>query len=643
MPLDGLTCRLLSQELDDALRGTRIDKVFQPDKYNIFLHMRTSSGNKKLLVSYDPTSPRVHFTETSRENPLMPPSFCMLLRKHMQGAKITGVTCPDYERIIEIGFTTIDELHDTKEMRLIVELMGRYSNVILVNSNGRIIDSAIHVDFSINRVREVMPARMYEYPPAQNKINADKAIEILDQGDLPILEEESMRPISKALLNSVKGISPLLVNLVLNDCDIDGKTPIKNIDDTTSLRNSLGGLLRSVTTRNITPCATFTEKNDACEYTFTKLNGYEKTRQFDTISEAIDAFYNAKFSNIDFENKRRALLAVVNNALMHASKKYEIHKNDYDDGMKADEYKKYGDLILCYAYMVKDKSDSLTCQDVYDELLHDVTIPLDPSLNAVDNAQEYFKRFRKSKRKAEMSEQYLKDDEQAISYLRSLKTAITAADQIEDIEALEEEIKSEIVKDTEKKVKEKPNGDPNRTVGKSKSGKASSRALRNAAKIAQAKKGKNKNKAKNEKPLTYRHFYTSDGYECFCGRNNIQNDRLTFGTANKDDWWFHVKDMPGTHVILKSHVGEEFPSDAAVTEAAQAAAFYSRQTIIEEHQGQKDALTGGIKAEIDYCPVSHVKKIPKAKPGMVIYEQYYSIFVEAKEPNLKSGDSDINS
>lgn len=635
MPLDGITCKLLSDELNNELQGMRIDKIFQPDKYTLFFHIRTSGTNKKLLISYDPTAQRVHFTDTSRENPMMPPSFCMLLRKHMQGAKISKITCPDFERIIEIGFITTDELHDTKEMRLIIELMGRYSNLILVNSQNRIIDSAIHVDFSISRVREVMPARLYEYPPAQDKINAFDALSLLEKGDLPIIESELGRPVNKALLNSVKGMSPLTVNQIISKAGIEEKTPVKSLSETdkVSFSSALKNFLVSVCDSTYTPSVAYSAKDEATDFSFMALNGYEKTRSFKNISEAIDEYYLSKLSNIDFENKRSSLLAVVNNALIHATKKYEIHRSDYEEGRKADEYRQKGDIILCFAHMIKEKDSSVTCQNIYDELGRDIRIELDPSLNAADNAQEYFKRFRKAKRKLELSEEYIKDDELAVNYLRSLKTAILAATTKEDIEACEDEVRSEIVKETaNKKKKDHNNADPNKTVGLSKSGKASSRALRNAAKIAAAKKGNFKNKDKIDRPQSYRRFFTSDGYECFCGRNNIQNDKLTFGVADKTDWWFHIKNLPGTHVILKAHQGEEFPSDTAVIEAAQAAAFYSRSTVIEEHQG---ASTGTLKVEIDYCPVSHVKKIPRSKPGMVIYEQYYSIVVDAIEPKCK--------
>jgi predicted ribosome quality control (RQC) complex YloA/Tae2 family protein len=238
----------------------------------------------------------------------------------------------------------------------------------------------------------------------------------------------------------------------------------------------------------------------------------------------------------------------------------------------------------------------------------------------------------------ELAENYLKEDELAAQYLRSLSAAVTAASSVEDLDAINEEIKSEISGDSgfrkgsASKARTQGAGDPNKMVGVAKSGKASSRALREAAKRANMGKAKNQNK---ERALPCRRYITSDGYEILAGRNNIQNEQLTFHTASRRDWWFHVKGLPGTHVILRTKPNEEMPSDNAVLEAASLAAFFSKAIILEEHMTSEDSKPGQLKAEVDYCPVSHVKKIPGAKPGMVIYEGYYSVLVEAKEPSSK--------
>ena len=635
MALDGITLQLLTDELHQSLEGCRIDKVFQPDKHTVVLHLRGFSGIKKLLLSILPSDPHIILTEGVRDNPQMPPSFCMLLRKYISGSKIQSITNPGYERLIEFTLTNTDELHDSKTYRLIVELMGRFANIILVNEKGVILDSAVHVDFSISRVREVMPARIYEYPQGQSKYTPEECLDILSSGNLPILETETGRPIAKALLNSIKGISPNFIRGLLTNSDIDDRYCIKDISDKelNRLKDELTSFCTSVKERSYRSYLYLDDNGDACEFSVIRYSGYPKVKEFDNVSDCLEAYYSLKELNINMDVRRHRLLQIVNSALTRMMRKYDIHSSDLEDAKKADTYKLYGDLLLSYGYLAKPKAESVTCLNYYADPAVEITIPLDPSLSASANAQEYYKQFRKSKRKMEMSEEYLKEDRLAIDYLRSLKTAIMAASTDEDIKALEEEIREEIT--SQSSVKHKPvvnSGDPNKTVGRAKSGKASSRALRNAAKIAAAKKNgssRSKEKHKSEEALSYRHFKTSDGYEILCGRNNIQNDQLTFSIAEKTDWWFHVKDLPGTHVILKAHAGEEFPSDTAVIEAAQTAAYFSKSDIIESHSRS----AGTNKVEIDYCLVSQVKKIAHAKPGMVIYGQHYSILVDAKKPD----------
>lgn len=641
MSLDGITTQLLAEELDSALSNSRIDKIFQPDKYTIVLHLRSNAGVKKLLISFSPSCARVGLCSSARENPLVPPSFCMLLRKYMSGARITSITNSGCERIVEINVSTTDELYDSQNYRLIIELMGRYSNCILVNGSDKILDSAIHVDFDISRVREVMPARIYSYPPKQEKLTPQEAMKLCDDNRLPIKDDEIMRPSDKALLNSILGLSPLIASQLCIKADIDTRTAIKNLSDfdRENLIKVTSSFLKSFIKREYSPFIYSSSDDTPIEYSAFELVGFPKEKRFSTISECIEEFYSVKDSNIVLENSKQRLIQIVFNALSHANKKDEIHKADYANGQKASKFKLYGDLILCNAHQIQPKSTSITCIDYISDSQDgpiEISIPLDPALSASDNAQEYYRKFRKAKRKLELSEIYLEEDRQTIEYLRSLKAAIVGASSKEDIDAVEEEIVSvsglSSIKDkrsTESKVKV----NPNTSVGMAKSGKASSRALRVAAQRAkELQRITNKKNEEHNKTSNYREFTSSDGYTILCGRNNIQNDALTFKVSNKKDWWFHVKGAPGTHVLLKSNPNDSMPSDVAILEAAQIAAFFSKSIIIEERLSKDGTKPGIIRAEIDYCPVSHVKKIPKAKPGMVIYEGYYSIVVEAKLP-----------
>ena len=640
MTLDGITCQLLANELNTELEGKRVDKIYMPDKHTVILHIRFTGGYKKLLISIDPGAPRICFADDTVDNPSIPPSFCMLLRKYLAGSRIESVTNPGYERIIEITVSKYDELKDRKTYTLTIELMGRFSNIVLINEGGKILDSAIHVDFSVSRVREVMPARVYEYPPAQDKLTPDKALEISESGSLPIMESELSRPIEKALVGSIKGLSPVLASFISDKADIDDRKTLSmlNESDKDRLNKVVTGFLRSVTDGTYKSYVFYDSNGDPEDASIVELRGFAKTKEVSSISEAIDLCYQARDSKLILDKGRDRLSQIIGSALARVIKKREIHEQDFEEGQKADLLKHYGDLILTYKYMISQGQSSVTLTDYTTESQNDITIPLNPTLDASGNAQEYYKRFHKAKRKMELAENYLKEDELAAQYLRSLSAAVTAASSIEDLDAINEEIKSEISGDSgfrkgsASKARTQSAGDPNKMVGVAKSGKASSRALREAAKRANIGKVKNQNK---ERALPCRRYITSDGYEILAGRNNIQNEQLTFHTASRRDWWFHVKGLPGTHVILRTKPNEEMPSDNAVLEAASLAAFFSKAIILEEHMTSEDSKPGQLKAEVDYCPVSHVKKIPGAKPGMVIYEGYYSVLVEAKEPSSK--------
>ena len=642
MTLDGITCQLLANELNKELEGKRVDKIYMPDKHTVILHIRFTGGYQKLLISIDPGAPRICFAENTLDNPSIPPSFCMLLRKYLAGSRIESVTNPGYERIIEITVSKYDELKDRKTYTLIVELMGRFSNLVLINENGRILDSAIHVDFSVSRVREVMPARVYEYPPSQDKFKPEKALEIAKSGTIPFMESELQRPVAKALVGSILGLSPVLAAYITDKSDIDDRKTLQMLTDgeKTRLINAIKEFLTFITEGTYTPYLFYGEDGEPEDASIVELKGYAKAKPVSSISEAIDMCYLARDSKLVLDKGRDRLSQIIGSALARVIKKREIHEQDLEEGQKADALKHSGDLILTYKYMVKQGSSSVTLIDYASESQSEITIPLNPTLDASGNAQEYYKRFHKAKRKMELAETYLKEDELAAQYLRSLSAAVTAASSVEDLDAINEEIRAEISGDSgfrkgsaSARNSNTNKGDPNKMVGVAKSGKASSRALREAAKRANMNKG-SKDKSK-ERALPCRRYITSDGYEILAGRNNIQNEQLTFHTASRRDWWFHVKGLPGTHVILKTKPNEEMPSDNAVLEAASLAAFFSKAIILEEHMTSEDSKPGQLKAEVDYCPVSHVKKIPGAKPGMVIYEGYYSVLVEAKEPSSK--------
>lgn len=627
MTIDGILCSVIAYELNLSLSGGRVDKVFQPSLDTIVLHIRTNAGVKHLIISVNCGHARIGLTDNPPENPAMPPSFCMLLRKYISGARIESVSNPGYERIIEISLSNTDELKDRKTYTLTTELMGRFSNIILINPGGKIIDSAIHVDSQMSRVREVMPARIYEYPPVQDKMTIDQALDLSRDRLLPISNEEVARPIDKALVNSILGLSPMMAKQLIGQCDIDIRSNAKLLtdDNISNLCKVLSDYFKTIINKEYKPRLYFRDDKTPAEIALVPLSGFASHKEYRSVSEVFDACYDSYTVSKSLNDSKKALLSNVDSALSRLSKKYEAHKQDLEEGKRSEKYRMYGDLILTSVHSIEQGAKSAVLPD-YTDLDADgnpkqIEISLNPALSATDNANDYYKRYRKAKRKLQLSEDYIKDDEESIQYLRSLRAAILAADTDADIKALKEEIRQ----DSKPEKKETTSsGDPNRMVGKAKSGKASSRALRQAAQLAAARN--NRKKQGKSEPLPFRRYMTDDGYEILCGRNNIQNDRLTFSVASPDDYWFHVKGIPGTHVIVKSHPGEEFPSDAAVTKAASIAAYFSKSILLEQHQASD------MKCDVDYCKVSHIKKIPGAKPGMVIYEGYYSITVTAEAP-----------
>ena len=634
MPLDGISTHLLAHELNQNLSDARIDKIYQPSRFDVFFLVRTPNGNKKLLLSCDPQSPRVQITDYMRENPQMPPNFCMLLRKHLQGAHIIGITCPHYERIIEIALSVTDELHDTSTKKLVIEMMGRYSNIIFLNSENRIIDALVHVDSSTSRVREIMPARIYEAPPSQGKIDPEEALSMVNEGKLPILPDSSHRPMAKALLDSLLGFSPLLANDICFQSKIDPRCALSSLSEAQhdALLSTCQSILQSICLLEPSPTVFYID-GEPKDWHALSLQDAGVSKRMGSISEAMDQVQHFTDQRAAFESKRRTIRAILTSAYNHASKKLSIHEQDLRETSNAEKLKLEGELVLAYQYLIKPDDTTLTIPD-YPDFGKTTTIALEAGMTASEQGQLYLKRYRKEISRRESAQRFIETEKDEVAYLGSLLQAVDAASEPDDLSAIDFEIKTSLSSDKEGSGK---NTDKNQVYhpGKSKSGKVSSRNLRQAAKAAQSKKNKAKSAKKTEDPSAPRKYTVDGGFEVLSGRNNIQNDNLTFHVASKEDIWFHAKNIPGTHVILRTY--GKTPSDKAITEAAAVAAYYSRSNKPFSSEMSESKTEYDVRVEIDYCPVSHVKKIPKAKPGMVIYEEYNTILVSAKLPrNLET-------
>jgi len=629
MPLDGISAHFLAHELDTRLSGARIDKIYQPSRFEIYFTVRSNSENYKLLLCCDPQNPRVQITSSMRENPQMPPNFCMLLRKYLQGSRILGFECPGYERIIRIALSTTDELHDTSTKYLVIEMMGRYSNIIFLNAENRIMDALVHVDSSTSRVREIMPARIYEAPPSQNKILPEEAQRILSEGNLPISEDSTSRPVGKAILDSLMGFSPLLSNDICFQADIDPRKGFATLssDEKDSLRNVLSTVVSDITGLSAHPTVLYIDNEPKDWHALALKDGLHKSVA--TLSEALDTVSGFHEEQLRFENRRRQLRTIISNALTHVSKKLSIHETDMADSSNADKLKEQGELLLAYQYLDAQGQTALTIPD-YPDFGQTTVIPIEPGMTAAEQGKLYLKQYRKATSRYEAAQRFVAEETEEVNYLQSLILALDAASEDEDLQAIDYELKAEGVRDSE--VKESKSRTPEKYYpGKSKSGKTSSRSLRQAAEAARRRQQKNKNPKKDQDLSEPRRFYVDGHFEVLSGRNNIQNDNLTFSIADKGDIWFHAKNMPGTHVILRTN--GRTPSDKALVEAASIAAYYSKSNKAFSGETEGNKTEYEFRVDIDYCPVSHVKKIPKAKPGMVIYEDYNTLYVSAQLPS----------
>lgn len=565
--------------------GGRIDKIYQPEQDEILINIRAKGQNCKLILSANASYPRIHLTSLSKENPLNPPVFCMLLRKHLSAGKIVKIEFYDFERIISVHVEAVNEMGDITYKKLLIEIMGKHSNIMLLNDNDIIIDSIKHIDSDKSRVREVMPARPYILPPAQDK----ESPEVIDlENFLKNARNQGELRISKYLLNSIKGFSPLLCEEVCYRAQIDGKTPINSLDDTElkEIKNSLNTIISKITASNFSPCIAWSDqtKNKPLDFHSLEMTQYPFLEYHSTISNTLDLFYTSKDNAERLIQKKSDLNKLLNNSLDRCNKKIAIHQDTLREVADRDKFKLYGELITANIHCIPKNSKKVSLLNYYSEDGEYVDIPLDENLLPQENAQRYYKKFAKAKSAFSFTSTQLEESFKEFQYIESVLQNLDCANTNQEIE----EIRQELVK-----------------VGYMK----------------ESKKSKYKKNIKSMEPYLYK---SSDGYDIFAGRNNVQNDILTLKTASSNDIWLHTKNIPGSHVIVKKQMGD-IP-DSTLVEAALIAAYHSKG-IISSH------------VEVDYTQVKNVKKPNGAKPGMVIYVNYKTIIVtpdENKIKNLKS-------
>lgn len=569
MAFDGITIAAMVKELNTSLKGGRINKIAQPESDELLITARGQDGQKRLLLSASPSLPLLYFTSKNRISPLTAPNFCMLLRKHIGSARITDITQPGMERVVQFHLEHLNELGDVCHKILIMELMGKHSNLIFCDDKGMILDSIKHVSSNMSSVREVLPGREYFIPRTQDKLDP-----------LTITEEEFISticqrplPAAKAIYSSLTGISPVMAQEVCFRASIDGNDSMQSLNEAarTHLYHTFARIMDQVKECSFTPNIIF-RGDEPVEYGVLDFQQYGPeyhSVSFDSVSQMLETYYASRDLITRIRQKSADLRRIVQTALERNRKKLMLQQKQMKDTEKKDKYKIYGELINTYGYGLEEGVKSFKALNYYTN--EEITIPLDPQLTPQENSKKYFDRYQKLKRTQEALEEQIKETTEEIQHLESISNALDIAREESDLSQIKEEL-------TE---------------------------FGYIKKHYTSKKG-----AKMQTKSKPFHYISSDGYDIYVGKNNYQNDELTFKFASGNDWWFHAKKMPGSHVVVKTKDGT-LP-DRTFEEAGSLAAYYS--------QGRTAP-----KVEIDYLQKKNVKKPAGAKPGFVVYYTNYSL------------------
>jgi hypothetical protein len=574
MAFDGIVISNLTYELNTNLVGGRISKISMPEDNELIFTIKNNAKTYRLLVSASASLPLVYLTDVNKPAPKVAPAFLMLLRKYIGTAKINNIFQMGLERILCFELEHLNELGDLSHKRMYIEIMGKHSNIIFTDENNKIIDSIKRISANMSSLREVLPGREYFLPEELKKkdllnTKLEEFIEILKSKEYPL---------SKSIYMNFAGISPLIAEEIILRASLLSQAPSTSLGELeyTHLFHTIQNLLEDINAHNFTPNIIY-KGEEAIEFSSINLYSYEgkeyKRESFDSVSKMLYNFYSSREAFVLNRQKSSDLRRIVNTALERASKKYDLQEKQLQDADKKDIYRVYGDLLNTYGYSLKGGESSFTTENFYDDN-KEITIPLDKNKSAKENAKKYYDKYAKLSRTTKaLSEEILKTKND-IEHLQSIQTALEVSSDDESLSQIRQELVD----------------------------------------FGYIKKHSS---AKKQKITSHPyHYISSDGYDIYVGKNNYQNEELTFKVATGNDWWFHAKGIPGSHVILKSNNEEELP-DRAYEEAAALAAFYSKA---------KDAD----KVEVDYIQKKNIKKVAGAAPGFVIYHSNWSMVATPK-------------
>ena len=574
MPLDALCLSGVVHELQNALSGAKIDKIYQPGRDEVVLALRAPAGNVKLLLSANPSHPRAHLTQISRENPDKPPMFCMLLRKHLSGARLLELLQPPMERVVDLRLEALDELGDRVERRLVLEAMGRHSNLILLDGEGRIMDCLRRVDSDMSARRQVLPGLFYRLPPAQEKLDPSSLDRAALESALAAAPEESQA--DKWLLDTFGGLSPLICRELAFRAGgaTDARLHQMGEGGRSRLLDELEGLLRSVQENSFTPVMLEKEGHPS-DFTFQPISQYGPAVScvpFPSFSALLDRFYEQRENQERVRQRGQDLIRSVTNARDRAARKIGLQEQELAATRDRERLRQFGDIITSNLPAMEKGMSRLTAADFYDPECPQIHIPLDPLLTPQQNAAKYYKEYNKAKTAEVVLGEQIEKGRRELEYLDSVLEAIVLAEGERDLAEIRQEL-------------------------------TDTGYLRRGAKAAKRMKVA-------AKPMEFR---STAGLRISVGKNNTQNDLLTAKQAGKGDLWLHTQKIHGSHVILWTE--GRTPDAGSIEEAAKLAAWFSQ-------------ARDGKKVPVDYTPVKYVKKPAGAKPGMVVYTTYQTAYVD---------------
>ena len=555
MAFDACVIKCFAHQASEQLKDARIDKIHQPQKDELYISLRSQQGGLKLYISANPSYPRIYFTNEKVENPNEPPMFCMLLRKHLGSGKIKKVYQLGFERILVFEIECKNELMEITTKKLIIEIMGKHSNIILTNSDDVIIDSIKRIDLSTSSVRQILPSLTYKMPPEQDKTNPMDC-------DFDALPESIPEP-EKYVMSNFYGISKLTAREIAHLCE------------TKPFNQVMKEIFTKISNNDFCPCVIYENKSTPVDFSAIDIVQYgEDFGKFtsESMSEVCEKFYSEKALSLRLSQFSANLTKLVSNNMERCRKKLAIFNQQLLDSSKREKYKEFGELITSNLYRIRQGDTSVIVDNYFKEDMPQVEIKLDESISPSQNAQRYFTKYNKAKTAENQAHIQIKSATDELLYLESVYDELQRARTIAEISEIKEELVQEgyivSLTSSKKKKKEAPS-----------------------------------NPEKHE----------FEGYTIYVGRNNKQNDYLTLRIAKNSDLWFHTKNIPGSHVIAVKKPDEEIP-DSVILKAATLASIHSK-------------AKGSAKTPVDYTTVKNVKKPAGAKPGMVIYDNYNTLYI----------------